>query len=214
MQSLFLQSIKRAIKHWYIPLLVGIFFIIVSIVAFTSPLSALVTLAVLFAMSFLFGGIAEIVFSLVNRDQLENWGWTLAFGIITFVVGMLLLLNPALSITTLAFYVGFVILFRSIAAIGLAMDIKKYGNKNWGSLMTLGILGAIFSFILLWNPVFAGMSVVVLVSLNFLFAGLFSIYFSLQLRKLHKHSKTLSADLTNRYEELTEDIRKEWELIE
>ncbi|MCM4167417.1 hypothetical protein KCTC52924_01088 [Arenibacter antarcticus] len=211
MQTLFLKSIKKAIRHWYIPLLVGIFFVIVSIVAFTAPLSSLITLAILFAMSFLFGGISEIIFSLVNRDQLENWGWTLAFGIITFIVGILLLLNPALSITTLAFYVGFVILFRSIAAISMAIDIKKYGSKNWGSLMALGILGALFSFILLWNPLFAGMSVVVLISLSFLFAGLFSIYFSLQLRRLHKYSKTLSSDLNQRYEQLAEDIRREWD---
>ncbi|MDX1364966.1 MAG: DUF308 domain-containing protein [Arenibacter latericius] len=210
METMFLKSIKKAIKNWYIPLLVGIFFIIVSIVAFTAPLSSLLTLAILFAMSFLFGGVSEIIFSIVNKDQLENWGWTLGFGIITFIVGILLLINPALSVSTIAFYIGFIILFRSIAAISLAMDIKRYGSKNWGALLALGILGAIFSFILLWNPLFVGMSVVVLVSLSFLFAGLFSIYFSLQLRKLHKHTKTISSDLRQRIEELSEDLRREW----
>ncbi|WP_026809600.1 HdeD family acid-resistance protein [Arenibacter latericius] len=210
METMFLKSIKKAIKNWYIPLLVGIFFIIVSIVAFTAPLSSLLTLAILFAMSFLFGGVSEIIFSIVNKDQLENWGWTLGFGIITFIVGILLLINPALSVSTIAFYIGFIILFRSIAAISLAMDIKRYGSKNWGALLALGILGAIFSFILLWNPLFVGVSVVVLVSLSFLFAGLFSMYFSLQLRKLHKHTKTISSDLRQRYEELSEDLRREW----
>ena len=211
METLILKSIKDAIKHWYIPLLVGLFFVIVAIVAFTSPASSLLTLSILFSLSFLFGGLSEIIFSAANRHHMENWGWSLAFGIITFIVGILLLINPALSISVLAFYIGFVVLFRSVASISFALDIKKYGSKNWGGLLAFGILGAIFSFILIWNPVFAGMSVVILIALSFLSAGLFSIYLSLQLRKLHKSGKKLSAKLRERFEELAEDIREEWD---
>jgi hypothetical protein len=43
--------------------------------------------------------------------------------------------------------------------------------------MLLGILGTIFSFILIWNPRFAGMTAVVLVALNFLVAGLIQYLF-------------------------------------
>lgn len=211
METIILKSIRNAIKHWYIPLLVGLFFVIVSIVTFTSPASSLLALGVLFSLSFLFGGIAEIVFSVSNKDQLENWGWSLAFGIITFIVGILLLINPALSMTTLAFYIGFVVLFRSIAAISFALDLKRYGSKEWGGMLAFGILGALFSFILIWNPAFAGMSIVILVALSFLFTGLFSIYFAFQLRKLHKHSKELSVKLRKRFDELRDDIREEWE---
>lgn len=209
MEKSFLNSIKQAIKHWYIPLLVGVFFVVVSVVAFTSPASSLLALSYLFALSFVFGGISEIIFSVVNRHQLDNWGWSLAFGIITFIVGMSLTIHPALSISILAFYIGFVILFRSVSAISFALDVKRYGSKNWGVLLIFGILGIIFSFILIWNPIFAGMSVVVLIALSFLFAGLFSIFLSFQLRKLHKSSKPISADLRARYDALMEDIRQE-----
>jgi len=210
MQTLFSQSIKDAIRHWYIPLLVGIFFVIVSIVVFTSPLSSLLTLAVLFAISFLLGGVAEIVFSIANRHRMANWGWSLGFGIITLIIGILLISNPGLSLTALAFYIGFTILFRSISSISFALDIKRYGSKNWVSLLIFGILGAIFSFILIWNPAFAGLSIVWLVALSFLFGGLFSIFFAMQLRKLHKHSKELSPELRERYQQLEHDIKNEW----
>ncbi|MDY0198508.1 MAG: HdeD family acid-resistance protein [Tenuifilaceae bacterium] len=211
METFFLKSIKEAIRQWYIPLLVGIFFVIVSIVAFGRPESSFLALSILFALSFLFGGLSEIVFSVSNRKQVDTWGWSLAFGIITFIVGVLLVINPALSMITLAFYIGFVFLFRSIATIGFALDIKKYGNINWGGLLTFGILGAIFSFILIWNPAFAGLSAVVFIGLNFLFAGLFSISLSLQLRKLNKSSKKISAELRERYENLMKEIREEWD---
>ena len=211
MQTPLLNSIKDTIKHWYIPALVGVFFVIVSIVVFTSPASSLLTLSFLFALSFLFGGMAEAVFSVVNRHQMANWGWSLAFGIITFIVGMSLITHPALSLSVLAFYIGFVILFRSVSAIGFSLDIKKYGSKNWGALLVLGILGTIFSFILIWNPLFAGMSIVILVAMSFLFAGLFSIFLSFQLRKLHKSSKKVSSKLRARYDEVMKDINDEWE---
>lgn len=211
METSFLKTIKNTIKHWYIPVLVGVFFVIVSVVTFTRPAGSLLALSLLFAWSFLFGGLSEIIFSVANKDQLSNWGWSLAFGIVTFVVGLLLMINPALSMTALAFYIGFVILFRSISTIGFAIDIKKYGSKNWVGLLVLGIVGTIVSFILLWNPLFAGMSVVVLVALSFLFAGLFSILLGFQLRTLHKSSKKISAKLAQRYDDLMKEIRDEWD---
>lgn len=210
METIFIKSLKDSIKHWYIPLIVGVFFVIVSVVAFTSPASSLLALSFLFALTFVIGGLSEIGFSIANRHHLENWGWTLALGIITFVIGISLTIHPALSISVLAFYIGFLILFRSISAVSFALDIKKYGGKNWIGLMVLGILGAIFSFVLIWNPLLAGMSMVVLIALSFLFGGLFSIVLAFQLKRLHKSSKQLSAGLRKRFEELSRDIDQEW----
>lgn len=210
METLFLKSIKDAIKYWYIPLIVGLLFVIVSVVAFVSPEASFLALSILFALSFLFGGFSETILAISNRKQMENWGWTLAFGIITLIVGVLLVINPKVSMLSLAFYIGFIFLFRSIAAISFALDIKKYGNKSWGGLLAFGILGAIFSFILIWNPVFAGLSIVILTGLSFLFAGFFGIYFAFQLRGLHKSAKKISAHLKERYDSLMDEIREEW----
>lgn len=206
----FFSSIRNAVKYWYIPLLVGILFVVISIVVFTSPLESLLALSLLFALSFVFGGLSEVVFSIINRDRLDNWGWSLAFGILTFIVGVSLVSHPELSISVLALYIGFLLLFRSIASISFAMDIKKYGSKDWGGLLAFGILGAIVSFILIWNPLFAGLSVVVLVALSFLFTGLFSILLAMQLRKLHKSSKEISQGLRDKISKLQEEIRREW----
>src|SRR5690625_3521100 len=99
MPHLFFNSIRKAIKHWYLPLLVGLFFIVVSIIVFTSPMTSFVALALLFSISFLLSGIAEMIFALTNKDQLRNWGWALGFGIITTLVGVLLILDTELSMS-------------------------------------------------------------------------------------------------------------------
>lgn len=209
METIILKTIKEAVKNWYIPLIVGLFFVVVSILAFAAPTSSLLALSIFFALSFLFGGLSEIIFSIANRHQMENWGWTLSFGIITFIVGLSLTIHPKLSISVLAFYIGFGILFRSVAAVSFALDLKRYGNKKWGALLALGFLGAIVSFILIWNPVFVGLSIVLLIALSFLFAGLFSIFFSLQLRKLHQSTKSISSELKERYNGIMKEISEE-----
>lgn len=209
MKTSFLDSIKNSVKHWYIPLIVGILFVILSLAVFTSPLSSLLALSIFFALSFMFGGLSEVFFSISNRNTLPNWGWSLAFGILTTIVGFSLVVQPGLSISVMAFYVGFLLLFRSVASISFALDVKKYGSKNWGSLLIFGILGALASLFLIWNPLFTGIGLTVLMAVSILFAGLFSIFLAFQLRKIHVSTKEISVRLKERYNDLIAEIEDE-----
>ncbi len=186
METNFSNQIKKTGKNWWIPLLVGILLIITGIWTFTSPVSSYLALAIVFSIAFLTSGILEIYYSITNKDQISNWGWNLAFGILTAIIGILLLVNPQVSMVTLPFYVGFVIMFRSIMAIGWATDMKAYAGVSSGNIMIMGILGLIFSFILLWNPMFAGLTIVIWTGLGFLFIGGSSIYLAFKLKKFHK----------------------------
>jgi len=173
---------KESIKHWYLQLLLGLVFIAVGIWVYLTPLESYITLTVLFSFAFLIAGVIEITFSIANRKGISNWGWALASGIIDFLVGILLVSHPDISVIVLPFYVGFAIMFRSIMAIGWAIELKS----NRGYLLGIGILGLIFSFIMLWNPIFAGMTIVFYTALAFVMIGFFQVSLSLRLRKLSK----------------------------
>ena len=203
----FFKTIRNAIKYWYLPLLFGLFFVAIGIWVFKTPLESYLTLAFLFSISFIVSGLFEIVFSISNKDDLDNWGWTLTTGILTLLMGVLLVMNPGISMLTLPYYVGFVIMFRSIGAISLSLDLKSYGVLDWGTLMGIGILGVLFAFILLWNPLFAGMSVVIWTALAFIIAGIYNIYFSFKLKKLHDLPNKLSNVLMKKYEDLESEIK-------
>lgn len=211
MNSYFLSSLKNAVKHWYIPLIVGVLFILTSIIVFSTPLSSLLTLAVLMSIAFLVSGIFEVIFSISNRRSLENWGWSLAFGLLTLIVGFMLLTHPNLSVLTLSLYVGFVLLSRSIGSISFALDIKRHGIGSWGGLMFLGVIGTILSIILLLRPVYAGISVVYFIAFNFLLTGVFSIFWAFQLRRLHRRAKKIKPEIRKRIQEFEKEIRSEWE---
>lgn len=209
MANQFFKTVKNAINYWYVPLIIGLIFIGVGFWTFSSPLESYLALSIIFSISFFVAGLSEIIFAISKRNSVDNWGWTLVFGILTFMVGLLLMMNPEVSMATLPFYLGFVLLFRSIGAIGYSTDLKNYGVKDWGGLMALGIIGIIFSFILLWNPLFAGWTVVVWTGLAFIVAGIISIYLSFKLRKLHSMSESAADDLLKKYEDARDKLHEE-----
>lgn len=206
MRKSIFKTFNDTIKHWYIPAIVGSIFIVVGIYTFASPATSYVALSILFSLSFLFSGISEIVFSLTNRNEMDNWGWVLAFGILTTVIGGLLLSNPAVSMATLTFYVGFLILFRSISALSFSLDLRDYGISDWGALMALGVIGLIFSIIMIWNPAFAGMTIVIWTGLAFITTGIFSLYMAFKLKKLNELPQKMSEDLKLRHRQLQQEI--------
>jgi len=187
-----IESIKDTIKHWYLPLILGILFIIVGIWAIITPAATYLSLAILFSVTFFVIGVLEIIFSISHRKQLDGWGWSLASGILSSIIGVLLMIYPQISIITLPLFVGFVVLFHSSMAIAWSIELKKYKVSNWGWLLFAGILGVIFSFILLMNPLFAGLTVAVLTGIALITIGIFHIHFSIELKKLKKTFKSLN----------------------
>lgn len=189
MEKQLFKNIKNAVKHWYLSLIVGILFLLFGFWILKTPLESYVTLALLFGVIFLVNGIFEIIFSISNRKEIDNWGWILAGGIIDLLFGIVLASNVGLSMAVLPFYVGFMLLFRSVAAIGYAFDLKGFGIRDWYWLLLLGILGLLFSFIMIWNPIFGGMTIIIWTAMAFITYGIFRIILAFKLRRLHTFSK-------------------------
>lgn len=209
MAQTFFKSIKRSIKNWYIPVVLGVFFIIAGIYIFSTPIASYFSLAILFSTLFLVSGIFEIAFAISNKDELEGWGWLLFSGIVDVLLGSLLLGSPSLSLTFLPIYVGLVLMFRSMRGMGLAFDLKHYGAKGWGSLLFLGILGLIFSILMVTNLEFGAFTIVYWTAFTFVMLGVFSIFYGIQLKGLKNRAGKISEELKQKYEAIQEEIKKE-----
>ncbi|MDM1524237.1 HdeD family acid-resistance protein [Empedobacter falsenii] len=202
----FLKTIKKTVKHWYVPAIIGVLLIVFGIYIFTTPLETYGTLTMLFSLSFLFSGIAETLFSVQNRKIIEGWGWYLTGGIFNTVIGLMLLSRPEISAFTLPLVVGFTLMFRSIQGLGFSFELKNYGSLKWGNLAIASILGLVFSIILLFNPIFTGISLVVMTALAFIFSGITGIVLGFQLKKL----KALPSKIRKELNEKIEVLKKEY----
>ena len=147
-----LENVKSVIKNWWILLIVGILLIIGSIYIYSTPEDSYLTLAVFFALVILLDGIGSIVFSLSNRDVLDNWGWRLAGGILSALIGLGLFMHPDLSMVILPLYVGFWVLIKGIVIIGTAFDLKSLGIDQWGWTLFFGIMNLIFGLMMVLTP--------------------------------------------------------------
>lgn len=202
----FLKTIKKTVKHWYVPAIIGVLLIVFGIYIFTTPLETYATLTMLFSLSFLFSGIAETLFSVQNRKIIEGWGWYLTGGIFNTVIGLMLLSRPEISAFTLPLVVGFTLMFRSIQGLGFSFELKNYGSLKWGNLAIASILGLVFSIILLFNPIFTGISLVVMTALAFIFSGITGIVLGFKLKKL----KALPSKIRKELNEKIEVLKKEY----
>ena len=192
METDIINTTRNATKHWYLSLILGILFICVGIWVFMTPVSSYLALSILFSVTIFVSGIFEIVYSISNRIEMDNWGWVLTGGIIDLLFGLWLMASPLLSIAILPFVVGFMLMVRSMMAIGFAFDLKDFANSGWGWLLALSILGLLFSFVLLWNPAFAGLTLVIWTGCAFVTLGVYRIILSFKLKHLHNLSKKIS----------------------
>lgn len=204
-----MKSVTKAVKYWYLPLIFGIVFILFGIYIFTTPLETYIALSILFSVSFFFSGVSDVVFAIANAKSLNGWGWYFVNGLLTTVMGIYLMAYSDLSMLTLAFVIGFTALFRSFQLLGLSLELKDIKNKDWKSLAAISVLSIIFSFLLVANPLFSGLSIVTLTAIAFLFIGVGSISLAFILKRLKDSPDKLTSDLKARIEELQKEVNKQ-----
>lgn len=200
------QLLTNSIKHWYIPLIIGIIFTFCGGYVFSVPSESYLTLTVLFSVSFIVSGLMEIFFAVQNTNSVRGWGWYLVDGLLTLAIGIYLVANPEVPVAILPYIVGFTALFRSFQLLGFSFDLKDAKIPNWGSVALTSVLGIIISLLLIANPAIAGMSLVTLTALSIIFIGVSSIMLGLSLKKFKDYPNKLSAELKGRIQNLQNEI--------
>ncbi len=174
-------------QYWWLMLFAGILFIGLGIWILAAPVDSYLSLSTLFAFGMVFAGVFEIIFAIGNHRALHGWGWTLAGGMIDLFLGSYLLNYPLLSMVVMPLIMGLWMLFRGCMAIGSSLELRAYGVLDWAWLLVTGVLIVLLSFLIIGNPLFAAISIVVWTAFAFILSGIFRVFLSLQLKKLKKN---------------------------
>jgi uncharacterized membrane protein HdeD (DUF308 family) len=97
--------------------------LVLGILAFGHLSHAVQLLAILMGVSFLFRGMATMVYGISESDGIDG-GWTTFFGIITAVAGVMLMALPFSSIVTLATVVGICLVVLGVLEIISSYEIR------------------------------------------------------------------------------------------
>ena len=181
--STLIENSKRAVRYWWLLLIVGIALFAVGVLTFVFPAQSYLGMSLVFGWLMLISGILEVVLSSANRHFITGRGWMMAGGIIEIILGIILIFNVALSAATLPIFLGF---WLMISSIGLGGDMSAMEVPGAGWTVFTGVLLLLCSLWILFQPlVFGTTAVIVWVGITLLFAGVAAFSLALQLRNAH-----------------------------
>lgn len=129
------QAVAAASTGWQIAW--GVLLIISGILAVLMPGIAALATALVFAWLLIFGGGCEIAYAIQTRDK-DGFGWKLASGILTLVLGIAILVLPLAGAESLALLVGAFLFASGITRTVLAFRLKP--QRGWGWILFDGLL--------------------------------------------------------------------------
>jgi uncharacterized membrane protein HdeD (DUF308 family) len=170
-------------KMWWIWLVLGIAWVIISLVVLRFTSASITTVGVVVGIFFLVVGIQEFLMAAVS----EGWKWLwIIFGVLFIIAGIIALAYPKNTFTAVADVLGFIFLLVGVFWIIQSLTVKAVDDLWWFGLIA-GILLIILAF---WT---AGQFFVTKAYTLLVFSGIFALVHgvmdivrSFQIRKMGK----------------------------
>lgn len=109
------------------------------------------------------GHLGKIVFG-------QSWGIFLFRGIVTLLIGIMLLANPAVMITAFLIATGIFFAITGIAAVISAFRMPPQAKTRW-VIMFYGLISIIAGMIMFFNPAKAEVVIILVIAIWALFTG-------------------------------------------
>jgi uncharacterized membrane protein HdeD (DUF308 family) len=116
------------IKSWgkfLLWVLLGLLYIIAGFVTFENPLLAAALLTLILGASLLASGVMRIILAFSMKQE-TPWIWVLLSGVITLLLGLLILAHwPVSSLYILGVFLGIDLIFAGVGWIGLGLGLRR-----------------------------------------------------------------------------------------
>jgi uncharacterized membrane protein HdeD (DUF308 family) len=117
------------IKTWgkfLLWLLLGALYIVAGFVTFENPLLAAAVLTLLLGFSLLASGVMRIVLAFNFKEEMP-WIWVAASGVITFLLGLIILAHwPVSGLYILGLFLGIDLIIVGMGWIGIGLGLKRH----------------------------------------------------------------------------------------
>jgi uncharacterized membrane protein HdeD (DUF308 family) len=177
-QSLSPEDLRAMTGGWWIAALVGVISIIAGIIVVAKPSNSLATLAVVSGIFVLIDGIVAIVEAL--GPDTGHRGLIAILGVVSVVVGILLIRHPIAGVTAVALLLGIWLIAAAVVRVVVAFALGEHRLRRVLVAAVLGIAGiAIVS-----SPHIGYATLALIVGLGFIAYGATMIVLGLAIRTL------------------------------
>lgn len=187
------EEMSRPARHRWMAFIQGIIYAVVGLYMMLAPIVSYVALSFIFSVAILITGILEILYAAGNRHT-PNWGWRLGGGVIDLLIGVFLIVYPFLSVEVIPLLIAFWLLFRGLAAIGDALDMRHYGALRCVTYTVFGVVAIICALFMLWQPAIGMVYALYIVSIAFIVIGISKIVASFERCKCRRSTAEDDAD--------------------
>mgnify|MGYP004680233807 CR=1 FL=1 len=110
------------------------------------------------AISYLVGGVlialgAFAIIQFIKNIEISGKNdLDILYGVVTIILGLLIVKNPKLIASVLPIIIGVAIIINSSTKLQYAFELKKENNQQWKTTMIISIISVICGVILLFNP--------------------------------------------------------------
>ncbi|MBC1439788.1 HdeD family acid-resistance protein [Listeria innocua] len=156
-------------------LLAGIAMIVLGIWFLFHPAISLLTSAFMLSFLLLISGIFHTFSYFSDRKSQNVSGWVLADGILSILLGFLLLFNEFAGPEIILLLFSMWVLFAGIMRTVGAFTAKQNNIQGWGWILTIGLIGIVVGFIALFNPIVSVIGAIIVVATFFIVQGIGAI---------------------------------------
>jgi uncharacterized membrane protein HdeD (DUF308 family) len=127
-------DLREWTSGWWLLMLVGALSVVAGVIILFKPSDSLSTLAVVAGIFVLIDGIMELIASFSRQTQ--SRGLVAVLGVLSAIVGILLIRHPIAGVTAIALFIG--IWLAAVGVVRLAMAFDDPRDRTW-NLVVAGL---------------------------------------------------------------------------
>jgi uncharacterized membrane protein HdeD (DUF308 family) len=165
-ETLYEAEVKEFTWGWWLLLLVGLLSIAAGVIVLLKPSDSLATLAVIVGIFLLADGMLELISSFSRRTS--NRGMVALFGVLTAVIGVLLIRHPIGGVAAVALLIGIWLIAAGVIRIVTASEEPE--RQGWHAFA--GVLELIAGIVIVATPSIGFATLAILVGIGFILNGI------------------------------------------
>jgi uncharacterized membrane protein HdeD (DUF308 family) len=173
-------EVKELTWGWWLTLIVGGLSIVAGVIVLLKPDDSLPTLAVISGIFVLVDGIVELVAALSSRT--ENRGLLAILGVVSVIVGILLIRHPIQGVTAIALLLASWLIAAAIVKLVLAFERPEHRLRGVLVAVVLGIAG----IAIVASPNIGYATLALFAGLGFLLYGMTMIVLGVAMRAVRR----------------------------
>jgi uncharacterized membrane protein HdeD (DUF308 family) len=166
---------------WWLIMLRGLCGILFGVFAVLQPGVIILSLIVVFAVYMLADGIFGLISAVMAGQRGERWGLLVAESLFNVLVGVVMLLNPEITVFTFMLLSAAWAIVTGALMIGVAMNHRRDGK---GLLVIGGLVSVVFGIVLATGPLIGAVVLTWWLGIYALIFGGALVAFGLKLRSI------------------------------